>query len=378
MLTEQFANNARTTLNGSISSSVTTIVVDSATAFPTVGEFRIIVDSEIMKVTSVTGANFTVTRGEEGTTAIGHSDGSPVNLIVTVNSIHKISPQVNDGRLTLTSGVPINSADVTGATTIYFTPYTGNSISLYDGSVWTLCRFAEISIALGTLTSGLPYDLFAYHTNGTVAFDAPLAWTNGTTRNVGLVRQDGVLCKSGNTTRRYIGTFYTTATTTTEDSKAKRFLWNMYHRARRHLERVETVVDWIQNTNGALAQANSNSANKVEVVIGVDEAFVELMVNTLATNPSSGSAGDSSITIGLDSTTVRWARARTAWMQSGGPFTAQGGEALGAGYPGIGYHYFAWLVATTNTVNVTFYGTTGTGIPGALEINAGMVGYVEG
>ena len=55
-----------------------------------------------------------------------------------------------NGRLTLESGVPIPTAEITGlsAQTLYFTPYKGNSISLYDGSYWNTHTFTEKSLSL--------------------------------------------------------------------------------------------------------------------------------------------------------------------------------------------------------------------------------------
>ena len=52
------------------------------------------------------------------------------------------------GRLTLTSNTPVLTGDVTAATTIYFTPFNGNRISLYTGSFWKSYSFSEISIAV--------------------------------------------------------------------------------------------------------------------------------------------------------------------------------------------------------------------------------------
>ena len=55
-----------------------------------------------------------------------------------------------NGRLTLESGVPIPTAEITGlsAQTLYFTPYKGNSISLYNGSYWNTHTFTEKSLSL--------------------------------------------------------------------------------------------------------------------------------------------------------------------------------------------------------------------------------------
>ena len=118
--------------------------------------------------------------------------------------------QVASGRLTLTSGTPVLTGSVTSAGTVYFTPYKGNQIGLYTGSAWKLMTFSELSITLSTLSASTAYDVFAYDNSGTVALET-VAWTNSTTRATALTTQDGVMVKSGTTTRRYLGSFITDA-----------------------------------------------------------------------------------------------------------------------------------------------------------------------
>lgn len=72
---ELFSNDARAALNGSINNSVTSLTVTSALRFPATGNFALIVESELMLVTAVSGNVFTVTRGIEGTTAVAHASG---------------------------------------------------------------------------------------------------------------------------------------------------------------------------------------------------------------------------------------------------------------------------------------------------------------
>jgi len=81
-MAEQFKNLAGTTLNGAIDDQVTTITVASAMGF-TGGDFRILVDSEIMKVTAVSGLDLTVARGQEGTDSTAHSNGAAVAHVLT-------------------------------------------------------------------------------------------------------------------------------------------------------------------------------------------------------------------------------------------------------------------------------------------------------
>src|SRR3990167_10006980 len=129
-----------------------------------------------------------------------------------------------EGRLTLTSGIPITTADVTAAGTLYFTPHGGDKIGLFDGTRWKIYSFTEISLAL-TLTSGNNYDVWLYDNAGTLTLET-LIWTNDTTRATALVTQNGVLSKTGVLTRRYVGSFYCTATDQTEHSYARRMVDN--------------------------------------------------------------------------------------------------------------------------------------------------------
>src|SRR5262245_45446838 len=139
-----------------------------------------------------------------------------------------------EGRLTLTSGAAVTTSDVTGAGTLYFTPFGGSRVALYDGARWRLHSFSERSLGL-TLTSGKNYDVFLYDNAGTLTLELSSAWTNDTTRATALATQNGICVKSGAPTRRYLGTLRASGSNVTEDSLSKRFLWNYGHRCLRLL-----------------------------------------------------------------------------------------------------------------------------------------------
>jgi hypothetical protein len=251
------------------------------------------------------------------------------------------------GRLTLTTGVPVTTADVTAATTLYFTPFRGNWIGTYDGAAWSISTFAEKSISLAGLTASLPYDVFIV--DGTLALEL-LAWTNTTTRATALVLQDGIYVKSGATTRRYLGTICITATTgQCEDSLLRRLVWNYYNRVERPMRAIDTTDSWTYGT-ASWRQANAAAANKVELVSGVSEDLARAEVlSRIGTN--SGLAG--AVGIGLDSTTANSAQLLTDIATGGASVTdSVMGGAKYRGYPGVGYHYLAWLeYARAGTVN---------------------------
>ena len=64
-MAEKFKNLASTTLNGDIDDTTTSVVVNSAMGFSG-GDFRILIESEIMKVTGVSGTTFTVVLNRAG------------------------------------------------------------------------------------------------------------------------------------------------------------------------------------------------------------------------------------------------------------------------------------------------------------------------
>jgi hypothetical protein len=125
-MTEQFANRARTTLSGGVDSITTTIIVASATLFPTSGTFRIVIDDEIMIVTAVSGATFTVTRGAEGTTAASHANGSAVAQLITAGSIRTLQTVYDT----------FANRPVAGNEGRMFIPSNGNTPWIDDGSTW--------------------------------------------------------------------------------------------------------------------------------------------------------------------------------------------------------------------------------------------------
>lgn len=280
---------------------------------------------------------------------------------------------VNDFRLTLTTGVPVTNTDVTAATVLYASPYIGNRITLFNASgVPTVVSSAEISIAVPATTSQM-YDVFGYSNAGVFTLEL-LAWTNDTTRATALVQTTtGALAKSGDLTRRYLGSFRTTNVSgQTEDSKTKRYLWNYYHRTRRVLRRIESTANWTYTT-AAYRQANAAAANQVDVVIGVQEVELWLTLAAEVNNDTGGTGGN--VSIGEDSTTVALA------MVVGGGLSFVATQfmpiqAFLSHWPAVGRHFYAWLEYSAASGVTTWYGTANVG-SGATSV-FGLTGWVEG
>ena len=280
-------------------------------------------------------------------------------------------PMVCEGRLTLTSNTPVTTSDVTAATTLFFTPFRGSRVALYSGTAWNTRTFSQLSIAVPA-TANTMYDVWAFDNAGTVSLELT-AWSNDTTRATALAMQDGVYVRSSAATRRYLGSFRTTAVSgQTEDSSANRFVWNYHHRVPRVLRPpMETADSWVY-TVSTWRQANANTANQLNFIIGVSEDMVTAQVMAAASSTQASTV--LGVSLGLDTTSSPAAgninpvvrsqvASSSAFLQC---------HALWSGYPGVGRHYLAWL---------EFSGATGTttwlGDGGGTAFFAGMQGSMH-
>lgn len=112
-------------------------------------------------------------------------------LLIASGALQSLAAHINEGRLTATTALPVTTADVSGATSIYFTPFVGDKIALYDGAIWNVRTFTELTLSLAAYTASKPYDIFAYDVAGVVTLES-LVWTSATARATALVRQNGV------------------------------------------------------------------------------------------------------------------------------------------------------------------------------------------
>jgi hypothetical protein len=270
-----------------------------------------------------------------------------------------------DGRLTLTSGVPVTTADVTGAGTLYYTPYIGNRIAIYTGSAWEVLTFAQISIAVPAVGNQM-YDVFVFDSSGSATL-VLTAWTNDTTRATALVYQNGVLVQSGSTGRRYVGSFRTLTASQTESSVLNRLVWNYYNRVTRATFRAESTASWTYTTD-TWHQANASTSNQITIVQGVAEDPVEMQVLALAQNATSGIY--TPVGLGIDSTTVN-----SSFVTNGGNAIALGqGSPTAAIYRNVevaGFHTYVWLERSQAVGTTTWSGSE-------YNMLSGMVGSSRG
>ena len=209
-----------------------------------------------------------------------------------------------------------------------------------------------MSIAVPAVATQV-YDVF-YDFNDGAPVLVLTAWTNDTTRATALTTQEGVLVKSGDTQQRYLGTVRTIAASQLNDAAAYRHVWNYYNRVDRLLKApLETANSW--NNNAATwQQANSNTANQLDIVNGVAEDMISVEVQGLVTNSAGGAL--SGVGVGVNVTNA---------ATSGGYFSQSANGAAGifnplvarySAIPAIGRTFYAWVEFADATITTSFYG----------------------
>lgn len=274
--------------------------------------------------------------------------------------------RVFEGRLTATPGLDITTADVTAGTTLSYTESEGNLISLpWKPGKWEAFELPRTPAGVYEITktflasspwaiaSGSNYDVFGFLGPNGPDLELGPAWSSDTARSAAgaLARRNGVRVLARDPSRVFLGTIRASGTNTIEDSAAKRFVWNMYNRRTRKLFRIETTGTWTYGT-ATWRQANADAANQVEVVTGLNEDGVDVLL--IVSVASSGGITDASVGIGIDSTTPSGLGIH--------PYNAivAGGYAqtlvAQLEHAALGYRAYKWCESSGGSGTASFYG----------------------
>lgn len=282
---------------------------------------------------------------------------NPDGIATSGTCIYEDPEMINGFRLTAQTGTPLPTSGIATSTAVYMTPYLHGRIALYNGTYWQVnTSESDITLNLGTLTSGKNYDVFAYANGTNIAMELSAAWSSDTARTDSLARLSGVLVKASDTSRRYIGTFRTISTTQTTDTETQRFVWNMYNRIERFLLWADTTATWTYNS-ATVRQARATSNNRVEFVAG-ESTPVHAYVGVMVRGDAGASLG-ACVGIGLDVTNAFSAGSLTTSLYSGATEFASEIMTATAEYDamiGLGYHALNWNERSTGAATVTFFG----------------------
>lgn len=281
-----------------------------------------------------------------------------------------VDPARCDFRLSGVTGTAVMTADSTTLSTIYLAQYRGNHISLFDGANWQdVAPAAEISLAVTGRTADLPFDVFAVLAGGTVALEF-LNWATAVARATGLVRLDGVWVKSGDATRRYLGSCRPRTATTYhwvragDDLPCKFDLFNCHNRIDFGFVHRALVNTWAYAT-ATWRQVQASTNYQVDVMAGLQEESFEC--TAMANSSTATTTINRGTGIGFDSTTAFQGLAAGSVNAA-----AVAAEQITIGrtmhQTPIGRHFYAWL--EIGGTGVTFLGDNG-----ALIRQSGMVGF---
>ena len=189
--------------------------------------------------------------------------------------------------MTLTTQTPVINADVTAATTVYYTPYIGLLSTIFNGTIFVpLSIVSELSLGLvAAHAASQIYDLYLFLVSGVVTLGSGPSWAAGSGGSVtagscargtgaggaALSRLNGTLTNavnmtmtygpSGTTTlisankATYVGSMFMDATNGQVTShlswgqNRKCGLWNAYNRVNIALQSGDSSTNWTYTTN---------------------------------------------------------------------------------------------------------------------------------
>lgn len=311
---------------------------------------------------------------------------SDVDSVATSQTNLGVGISPPQGRLTLSTGVPVLTSTVSGATTVYYTPYVGYKVPIYDGTTWKMTTFAELSQATtddtkspAAVANNSNYDLFVWNDSGTVRCTRGPAWSSDTSRGTGagtteLEYVNGILMNkiaitNGPAAQRgtYVGTIRSDGSAQINfvygalaaSGTAGLFgVWNMYNRVRIGTTVADTTDNWTYGT-ATIRPSNNSSTMRVSYVMGMAQDAIVAEFHTMAISVASIIG----IGVGYDSTSVF----------SGAPAVNNFGSSAGATLVSkfvtlsLGFHYVQALEVASSGTDVTFYGDAGAASNGSFQ-----------
>jgi len=289
------------------------------------------------------------------------------------------------GRLTLTTALPVMTTTVSAATVVYYTPYVGNSIPIWNGTQFTPTAFTELSndttasstgkAGPAAVTTSSVYDLFVWSDSGTLRLTRGPAWTSATARGTGagtteLQRVNGVLVNKVAITNgpaagygTYVGSVMSDGSSqlnwivggvASNGTAAVLGVWNLYNRVIAAGLIGDNSGTWTYSTATWRAAHGSNSM-RVTLLAGISEDAIDVDYNSAATNTSGvavscGVALDSTSTVNSTSTA---AVAGTNTISLGGEYAA---------IVPLGQHFYQAVEWSTATGTTTWYGFGNSGL----------------
>lgn len=240
------------------------------------------------------------------------------------------------GRLTLTSATPVLVSDVTAASTVYYTPYVGNQVPIYNGSTMVPTEFSELSLSLvSSHAANAIYDIFVFSNSGVLTLATGPAWSTATAgsgaRGSGagttqLTRVKGLWVNAVSMTGRNGSSTYTIGANSgiylgsmsmdgtngqvschmSYGQSRKWGIWNAFNQTPIILKAGDPAASWVYSTT-TIRPANNSTANSISVFTGLQEQRFQIdFAQTVRVATTTSNSGQTVYTtgIGWNSTTT--------------------------------------------------------------------------
>lgn len=302
-----------------------------------------------------------------------------------------VAPQGYLNLVGQSSGV-IQSGDVIGTGTIFYSPYVGDTLPIWNGSTFKTIVFSELTATLTTAGSptGAIQDACVFYNNGTPTLVIGPAWSTATAgagnRGAGpgsaqIGKLQGIWVNSNSITAynglssftvpsnqcTYVGSISIDATAgqvsayRTWGQSRKFGIWNAYNRAPISIQAGDSTANWTTAPT-TWRQSNGATGNFAAAFTGLPEEIVTATFIQQLQNLVTDSVAEASIGIGVNSTTVLTGTAGSNQLNSSITLGAirfySNAIAQATVAPTLGISQLNMIEqAPVGTTNNTFYGT---------------------
>ena len=232
------------------------------------------------------------------------------------------------------TGDVVQTGDVISATTVYYSPYVGNTIPIWNGSLFKQIVFSELTATLTAAGSPLSaiQDECVFSNNGVPTLVTGPTWTTATAgsgnRGTGagtaqLSRLQGIWVNAVSMTGynglssysipanqcTYVGSLAIDATAgqvsayRTVGQSRKWGIWNAYNRQAIQLGAQDPTASWASAPT-TWRESRGQTTNFAQVFSGLPEEIIDVEFNQTVLQAFNASSAQANIAIGLNSTTV--------------------------------------------------------------------------
>ena len=289
-----------------------------------------------------------------------------------------------NGRLTLQSGAPIPTTAITAADRLFFTPYNGDRLALWDGFHWNSYPLIELQLPLASTLAGKLYDVLCTAVGCNLSLSLSAAWASDTARTDALAFTDGVLTLATDKRKKYLGTVYCDTDGHASDTARAPNPANQFNQVPRPLI-LDGAGFWTMQAH-TFAPANAGNADgaghsDVQIIIPGVAAALPVRAELLAAVTGAAAWNSSNVAFGLDGAvtpTGQYAPAITIPT-----ITSEAGSCIALPRATInktlapGRHTLTWLeAAAAGGGIVTWYGLVTIGFD-SQNIQAGISGTID-